>query len=355
MRYSLPVLVGVVVVASLAVVAILYARTDRYPNHRFASFERKIVSSYVHLERSLKLEHKGYYLAGYSSGRVYLAQHHMPHRLLIANRTLTSVEEAIFEVEGDGLEYKRLRVTVDSPYFYLADGLIPFVYRGQLSRRKASPWIMDVEFTKAIPISSHSLALVSISNWQNTILKRMATASEPEFYGHILEPQHNDGVFSTDGMLRFDKISKKLVYVYYYRNEFIVMDTTFQSIHCGRTIDTISVARIKVGKINSKNIRQLAAPSLKVNNDCDASNGELYVQSNILSKSETPREFTDNSVIDVYDLQTLIYQYSFYLPTFNGKKANEFISHENDLYALYGSEVVHYTIRKQKKLPGNNF
>ncbi len=87
-------------------------------------------------------------------------------------------------------------------------------------------------------------------------------------------------------MLTYDKSLRRVIYLYYYRNQFITFDTNLKLISTGRTIDTNSVAKISIAEIASTKTTTLAAPPLLVNKNCCADNGKLYIQSGLISNNE---------------------------------------------------------------------
>ena len=157
----------------------------------------------------------------------------------------------------------------------------------------------------------------------------------------LLKPEllvkQGEGLFSTDGMLLYDKSISRLIYMYYYRNQFICMDTNLKLLYKGKTIDTISRAQIKVSKIKSgsENTFTLSVPPLVVNKKGSVYKGCLFVHSNIIAKNETKKAFDNASVIDVYNLKAGSYKFSFYLPDYNNTKMFDFAINGNTLIALY--------------------
>lgn len=348
MRYSLPVLVGVVVVASLAVVAILYARTDRYPNHRFASFERNFAPISIIPKDSFLLPLRGYYFAGSTPRTIFLAHYQHPAHTIAISQTLKDTSYFRLRVNTDSLLYRSIRVTVDSPYYYLADGTKRFIYRGRLGQI-ASPWIMDTPFSKAIPLSDYSAAMVAILNFRTTLMRQTISGSVPEQFPDLLQDQHED-LFSSDGMLLYAKASGQLVYVYFYRNEYVVMDTSFCEISRGHTIDTIRQAKIKTGHITSKSARVLSANALVVNNQSTLNNGLLYIHSNLLAQNEDVRVFESHAAVDVYSIKGGRYAYSFYLPMREKRMPKEFIVEGNIVLLLFDRLLLLCEIRMTEQL-----
>jgi hypothetical protein len=347
MKNTTAFLITLATLFALAIVSLLYLLSDKQVNHRYASFERHFIKDTLTPTHSLNLKYTGYYFAGNTTHTLYLGNTKSPAHLVAIDATLKDTLNHTLQVNTDSLAFRAIRVTVDSPFYYLSDGSKPFIYRGALGG-VATPWITDARFTKAIPISSNSAILISILSYENTLVKKTRGKS-PEVYPNILEEQ-GDGIFSTDGMLLYDKETARTVYVYYYRNEYIVLDTTLHQVLRSNTIDTITQGQIKTALITSKNSRTLAAPALKVNNHGAASRNLLYVQSNLLSRNENAEAFEQSSVTDVYNLTKQSYLYSFYLPAFKKKKATEFVCIADNLYALCGSYLVRYQLPADKNI-----
>lgn len=326
--------------ASLVVVVILFAHSERNLNYQYASFERHFGEVVASAADSLDLNSRSYYVAGHTQHTAYLANANNPAHLIAVSKDLHDTVHYTLRVDTDSLRYRAIRVAVDSPHYYLADGTQPFIYRGVLGGT-AVAWMRDTQFMKVIPLSGSSVGLVAIRNMENTIVKKVMGAQEPEVYGDILEEQ-GEGLFSTDGMLRYDRECAHVVYVYFYRNEYIVMDTTFRIVRRGNTIDTISRAKIDPAFVRSRNVRTMKAPPLKVNNESAVGGNALYVQSNLLARNEDVRDFESGAVVDVYDLEALSYRRSLYLPARGGKRPRELFVMGGALYALYGSKLVRF-------------
>ncbi|WP_431244488.1 hypothetical protein ACQ9BO_09335 [Flavobacterium sp. P21] len=80
------------------------------------------------------------------------------------------------------------------------------------------------------------------------------------------QPQKQlDGVFDTDGRLLYDETTQKIVYVYFYRNQFIAAGKDAELISRSRTIDTTSHARLKVSYVKNSTERKMSAPPYIVN------------------------------------------------------------------------------------------
>jgi hypothetical protein len=71
-----------------------------------------------------------------------------------------------------------------------------------------------------------------------------------------------DGVFDSDGKLLLNQNFKNLIYIYNYRNEYMIMDEDLELKSRLKTIDTISRARFNVVKIPDGR-HKMNVPSLK--------------------------------------------------------------------------------------------
>src|SRR5690606_32856690 len=76
---------------------------------------------------------------------------------------------------------------------------------------------------------------------------------------------NSDPFFDTDGLLLYNKQLQKIIYVYFYRNEFVVANQDFSLDYVGKTIDTISHSQLDVHNITSKNHKKMDKKPIVVN------------------------------------------------------------------------------------------
>jgi hypothetical protein len=148
-----------------------------------------------------------------------------------------------------------------------------------------------------------------------------------------------------DGTLHFDKETNRLIYLYFYRNQYSVMDTNLNLLYRGNTIDTVSRAKLKIAAIASDNSENLAAPPVFVNKYSCIAGDLLLLNSNLLSKNEDPEIFAKTSVIDVYSLKDRSYKFSFYIPDYRGKKLRGFRVFGKRLFVLFDHYVLSYPLQ----------
>lgn len=349
MKQPPAILVTLTAFLSLLVVLVLYIGADKGQNYAYASFTRNFVHGAIELVDTINLQHYNYYFSGNTKNTVYLANSKAPGHLLSVDANFTDTAHYNLLIANDSLWYRSIRVTVDSPYFYMSDGSQPFVYQGTINSRIAAKYLDNVYFKKVLPVSSNSLALISMIDLKTTLGKRIKGEQRPTFFPDLLQEQ-GEGIFSTDGMFLYNKKRAQLIYVYYYRNQYICMDTSLNLLYRAYTIDTITQAKIKTANIKSEKSFSMSSPPLVTNNKSATVANRLYINSNLLGKNEDRSVFENQSVIDVYNLDTKGYLFSFYLPSFNDRKATDFVlTDSKTLIVICQPYVLRYTIEEDYK------
>lgn len=342
------IILGLCLLLSISVVFALFLNTDKKANHKYNSFNRTFVDEdFLQPVDTLNLKYASYYFSGKTDYSIYLGNYKAPgHLVIINNRNFNDTTHKSLRYEGLK-QYRSPKLTIDSPNFYLEDGVAQFIYKGSLLDGMATLLLDTLPFVRAYPISDQSIGLLAVSNRENTLVKITKGDPQLHLFRDILEEQ-GDGIFSTDGVMLYNAKQTTFVYVYFYRNQYIYMDSSFNLIYRGNTIDTISQAKIKVGEILSENSVSMASPPLMVNIGCSLSDEYLYINSNILAKNEEAEKFDRNSVIDVYDLSKGKYRFSFYIPPLYQKlRMKSFIVLRNEiLLVLYRNLLIKYRIRK---------
>jgi hypothetical protein len=153
--------------------------------------------------------------------------------------------------------------------------------------------------------------------------------------------------FNTDGYLSYNTFLNRMIYTYYYRNEFVCLDSRMNILYTGKTIDTNTVAKIQLGEYRSgdKKIRAMAKPGLVVNKRGYADEFWFYNHAALAADNEQPDVFKKYEVLDVYQLDNGRYSHSIYLPKHKGEKLTDFAVRGNLIVALYGKYLISYEQR----------
>ena len=300
---------------------------------------------------TLNLKYDSYYIAGRARQTLYLGNIVAPRHAFAVNIQGLDTQRIEFKLNNpEGVKFTSVDLRVDSPYFYLVDGSVPAIFEGKLNEKQAAQSLSRPPyFLELAPVGSNSFVIRSLdSHGEAQLGKLRLKPLSADFPRRLLEKQI-DGVFCTEGMIHFDKGANRLVYVYFYRNQYIVTDSSFSAIRRFETIDTNSVAKIHVSEIHSSHTRTFSAPPISTNRRSDFYNGYLFVNSSLMADNEMP-EFAKASVVDVYNTSSANYEFSFYIPEYNGGKLRGFSVYADRLIALYEGYLILYEFTPLTKL-----
>ncbi|PTS87396.1 hypothetical protein DBR27_24510, partial [Flavobacterium sp. HMWF030] len=308
----------------------------RYPNHAATLQDQK------------DIKFNSYYIAGFATERIYLGNSTAPLQVLSLDKTLKNKRMEKITFDPKKIPFSMVRIGVRGKYFYLKDGTVPVIFRGTTSDWKINKELQGIHYyDQAEPMDSATIVFRSNNgkNLANIIgVFRFGAKKKIEYKGTLLQKQI-DGVFDTDGKLLYTENPNRIIYLYYYRNEFIVADKTGELQFRGHTIDTTTKAKIKVSYLENHTVRKMSAPPFIVNANAAVCQNLLFVYSKIKGKYENEKLWEQASIIDVYDLNKNAYLMSF--PVYNiGKyKLKNFIVTPSYLYALIGNEIVIYDLK----------
>lgn len=343
-------------VAATALVVVLYAATRKIVHER-NPFLREYAKLAAVKASTLDLGLNSYYIAGITSDHVYLGNITAPFRLIVSNLTLTDTQHVKLKVRatGEPVVYKNSFVRIDSPYFYLADGETPTLYRGRIGEWLAGKFLAhETYFTQLEPIGYTSFAVrTNLSSTLDNVLGKLQQDTPYIKLEKQLIQRQVDGIFCTDGVLDYNDDIGKVIYAYYYRNEFIVCDTSLNLEYRGHTIDTFSRAQVKVGHISSDGKRVLMDRKY-VNKGIATSGENLFVNSNVLARNDVRYALERSSIVDVYNLRNATYRFSFVIRNNGESKIRQFYVVKNRfLFALSGHEISRYDLRAPYFAPVN--
>lgn len=337
-------------VCGIGFVALLFSLSER-GLHRDNSFTRRFPGHPAIKVKELDLKVNSYYIAGVGDGQVYLGNYTSPLHLIALDTLLQKKQEIRLTVDKDSILYRSLQIRVVPPYFFLTDGMVPYISRGNTSDWKAhSVTDTPAYFSRLEPIDSVSLAIQAVSRQSVESVLGKISLSDTTIVtlSHDLLQKQVDGIFDTDGTLLYNRQLQKLVYTYYFRNQYIVADTDLQLNHFGKTIDTISRAQIKVGTIASKNQHKMAAPPLMVNKYSATYGDYLFVNSNLIGRYEPIDVWNQASIIDVYNFMENTYEFSFYVYDIGKNKLNSFRVLNDKFIGLIGNHIVTYQLNNYR-------
>lgn len=318
-------------------------------------FIRRFPTRPIQYVNQMDLKYNSYYIAGYGKGKIYLGNYTAPLHILEIDTTLTSAKEHKIAVDLKKYPIRSLKLKIDSANFYLMDGSVPLIITGTTEDWKGTVQKFDQPyFSKVIPMDSLNFVFrgLSSSTRENVLgLFNIQSPSKLKLSYELLQKQSkNDGIFDTDGHLTYSKELSKIIYVYAYKNQFIVADRLGKLNYRGKTIDTINTPRIKIAHLNNGTEKTMAVPPLLVNGFAVAYKHLLFVDSRLRGQYEPEKVSKRVSTFDVYDIKRNIYLMSFYLPGIKHHKFHSFYVTDNHIFIIINNQLLVYQIKKNLKM-----
>lgn len=334
----------VCMVSCVVLIGILYALMP-LPNKKKNGFNRMMTKRQAVLERVVDIKYTGYYLAGNTEKKIYLGNYDAPLHFfslgIIYNDTLSQN----LEVEkNDSGYWKYSRLSVDSPLIFMTEGMSPNIYVTDVVEKKLrkEPWNLGY-FTNSINISPSSfIAKGTAGNSQSVLFKIKLDTPGVVINSNILNKQV-DGIFCVDGSFVKSSDRGKLLYMYFYRNEILCLDTNLTILNKIKTIDTNSVAKIQISNIDNRGTT-FSAPATRVNYYSASYDDDLYVSSALLSDNQSLSDIKRNEIIDIYSMIDGAYKKSFLLPKYQGKRSLQFLVTGKKLISLNSHFILIYNL-----------
>jgi len=336
---------------SIGIVVLLFFLSEEIIHHH-NNFVRRFPHYPASRDAEYDLKFNSYYFAGSGNGKVYLGNPTAPLQVTVFDTALNRMDTYQIRVDKPRIRFSSIQLKVLPPYFYLVDGNMPFLFRGIISDWKASHKLRgNAYFSQIVPLDSLSIVYrtIPLKTKMNTLgLINLKDTLKIHLAHGLLEKQV-DGIFDTEGDLIYNRQRQEILYVYRYRNQFITAGKALNVHYRGNTIDTVSHAHIRVAHLKSTGTSKLSAPPLTVNRASASFDDFLYVNSALPGQFEPLSMWEKASIIDVYDLNSRTYQFSFYVYNVGRAKARSFIVNEGGLYALIDNRLVRYKLGERFK------
>lgn len=332
----------VILIVSSALVLILFF-TSEYVIKKENNFIRRFIPHAVNMDNVSDLKVNSNYFAGYSNNQIYLGNYTAPLQLTILDASLQQSKIETIKLDNSNFTFRNVMVTIKDSDFYLYDGSVPIIYRGNvgdLSGKTIS--YSDCYFDQLRVIDSVNFAFRSLTLKQQNVLGKLNLQSTQKVsLNENLIRTQKDGIFDTDGNLIYDEASEDVIYTYNYRNAILVMNKDLSLLRKLKTIDTISKATVNV-KTLSDGKRKMSAPPLLVNKKSFVHRGLLFNISNLKGKFESNEIWDQATIIDLYSTKEQVYRGSFFIQHRGKEKLSQFIVTDEHLYALIGNEIIRY-------------
>ena len=310
-------------------------------------FTRIHRNNFIKQHSVLDLGSDAHYIAGVTDNAIYFGNRTDSLELLVADCELQNVHKVRIRL-ADSVNLRGSSIAIDSPYFSIRAGKVPAIYTGSIGEWSATRTLDSLPFfVNAVSISRNSFAFQMTGNLDgandnNSILcKALVGASDINANPSVLESKTNE-YFSSMGMLRYSKHLHKLIYVYFYNNEYLEIDTALNLAARHNTLDSITLPELRPLQIEQEQYT-FASTSAIVNRDIQLHKDLLFISSALMAKNEAQEIFDHVSVIDVYGLNDGKYRFTFHLPDYQNIRMRYFTVLDNGVVAIYGEYAVLYS------------
>jgi uncharacterized membrane protein YphA (DoxX/SURF4 family) len=299
---------------------------------------------------SMDLRNPSYYVAGTDKNKIYLGNRLAPLQVLEIDSDLKNKKKYTIQLDRENFKFKAVEVRVSAPYFYVIDGTVTVIYRGLISNWKAKV-ISDNKFYFSDIIFMNDKQLAFRTQRPPTGENILGVSSgyynpKIKYNPQVLQKQM-EGIFDTDGTLQYSKTLHKLIYTYYYRNQYIITDENLVVENRANTIDTTTKAKLKVVKMKQSGDIKLAAPPYMVNRLTTVWGNLLFVNSLLRGKYEGNDVWKYATVVDVYDISKQTYVLSFYVYDEEAGRMKNFFAADSAMYIISGHYLLKYGYGKR--------
>lgn len=344
-------LLAILAIFGIGTVTLLFAFSEK-KMHRNNAFQRRYPHHPANEIRRLDIKYNSYYISGIIKDSIYLGNSSAPLHILAIDKEFRDTIFHRIKLSNKEFPYRSINTIVEDTIFYTLDGSVPIIFKGKSNDFIASNNFRGRhQFLRAKYLNDNHFAIRLFNQKTTANLLGNLTIGDStitHLYPNLLEAD-SDPFFDTDGLLLYNQQLQKIIYVYFYRNEFMVANNDFSLNYIGKTIDTITRAQLDIRIISSKNQRKFGKNPIFVNLRAATYGRFLFIQSDRLGKYDSDEVIKAASIIDVYNLSDQTYAFSFYLYHQGLKKLNEFEVKGPHLYALIDHYLIIY------KLEENNF
>ena len=308
------------------------------------NFTRRFGKHLIRDEKAFDLGVNSYYFAGMADGQIYLGNVTAPLVLTRIDTALTTKKAVKIKLDNTTYRFRFIQLQVKPPHFYLYDGTVPVIYRGLLGDSLAYAISFDdCYFSQLQVVDSVRFAFrAQSSQTKSWVLGTLELEQNPvvKLNYQLLEKQV-DGIFDTDGQLLQDRMNGELIYIYSYRNRFLVLDRELDLLRKLHTIDTTTKAQVQV-RLLSDGRHKMDAPPLLVNKTSVVHGQVLFNASMLKGKFESREQWGQAVVVDMYQTGLQEYLGSFYVYHRGNNMMVRMFATDKHLFVLSGSEIVRY-------------
>lgn len=315
-------------------------------------FSRTFIYPHIKLNKFIDLQSSSFVITGKLGKDIMLKDFQKPNSMFLLNKSTGKLKSISPSVPAD-FNTNYINHSFLAPYLFISNtkGVIL-----RLDTRKgiSVSFKHKIKFDQAIAISNQSFIMRSKKyqdNLKERFLGKMILSKDSANRGQYKFAKPAAEIFDTDGLLHYDHESSKVIYMFFYRGEFLCLDTNLNVKYKAKTIDTIRTPNIKVSKLVTKlkdggivkSSKQTSLNSV-VNQHVTTHKGLVYILSKLKADNEKDISTNKSKAIDVYALTNGKYMYSFYLPNYRSHRLRSFIVESKSITAIFDNFLIFYDI-----------
>lgn len=311
--------------------------------HQENAFIRRFPQHPISENARLSLGLNSYYFAGVNGDTIYLGNTTSPF-VLTKITDFKNIRDFNLKSSSNSYHFQAPTIHVSDNKIYLTDGTIPVVYQGLVGNQNLNPILQPKQKFNKIAFVNDGGYILSSHN-RSFDIQTLGKISKESPHKITWKPdllkKNQDGYFEPDGMLLYDKSLNRVVYVYYYKNQFIVTDSHLNLKGTFRTIDSLSVPKIDVVKM-SDGSKKIGNKAIIVNKKTLVHKGVLFIESDRVGKYEYKDQWKRAVTMDMYSITNQKYLGSFYVPKPKGQKRMQYAIDDQNLYIIIENEIIRY-------------
>lgn len=318
----------------------LYQKSE-YLIKRDNGFQRRFLQHPILKDKTYDLKLNSYYFAGFNADTIYLGNYTAPALIakLVRMKILT---QSNLSLDHKNLQFRKPMVEVRDSLTYFYDGSVPIIFEGTNTINNLKEQNIGKTYFRKIRNldKDHFIIAAFHRKMQIQTLGILSRGSKDSvmFKPELLDKMH-EGFFEPDGDLNYDRYTGKIVYVYYYKNKFMVTDKSLASKKLYKTIDTVTTPKLGLSHLSNGN-KKLNNP-LIINKRSFVYKDLLFIESDRRGKLEKDRG-RKSIILDLYSTSEQKYLGSISVPNRNEGQRIQFTVHDNHLYLIIENELIRY-------------
>src|SRR5690554_3367989 len=155
---------SILTIFSIIMVIIIFVSSEKQIKRNNA-FVRRYMPHPIEKIGEYVLKYNSYYIAGIDDKKLYLGNYTAPLTITTLDNYLQNKKEFHIAIDSMHLPYRKVRVKVQAPYFFVGDGTIPILFQGKITDWQSNLFSYDnAFFNEYIIADSTKLGITTISS-----------------------------------------------------------------------------------------------------------------------------------------------------------------------------------------------